>query len=700
MKPSEYWNHMHKTEGGIFSASHAARPEEGFADDGRAPSLSVIVCTYNRAELLRMTLDSLAGQTLDRSRYEVIVIDDGSQDETRQCVESFSERLHIKYFFQKNAGLASAKNHGIFASRGEILFFMDDDDIAAPTLLEEHLKTHESYPDSNYAVLNYTTWEPGLPVTPLMHFVAEVGCFLFYYPYIKHGDILDYTYFWGGRSSCKRAFLIEHGVFNAVFRFGCEDIELGYRLSKHGLKVVYNRKAVSYMTRPIGFDDFCSRLVKQGRSQYVFSSLHDDPVVRRLTEVLGWEGSWDRIRKIYEAKRNSARGLDRIADAKLQLNLGLDDETRKLLYRAYWWVFRASRLKGISEMAGQSVTGPAEGGDSAAALPGAGEAAGGADALGIWATGNPEIDLTRTFNYDKLVDEEIEEYSNIEVTEDLREGGIHAQNAWGYWFRYLAEQVWKTSLKDEIINACNDSGDGRILSLGCGYCGTELEVARAFESLNRQYEIVAVDINRDLFARAENEVRGKGLNVRFGSVDLNFLQLEENAFDIIFAHASLHHLLNLEHVFSQIHRGLKSDGRLIIQDIIGKTQVLFWKENVDFARELVEKMPPKYKKGIVDQANIILPYRETSLQKGMEGIRQEEIPEQVNRYFTAIKLFEYGSFMRLVCTNPELGKRFDPDNEEDREYLEYLFQLDLKQIDTKRLRPTEMLGVFEKKKGR
>jgi glycosyltransferase involved in cell wall biosynthesis len=320
---------------------------ECIAKDGLP--VSVVICTYNRAELLRMTLDSLAGQTLGRDKYEIIVIDDGSSDGTRQCVESFADRLPIKYFFQKNAGLASAKNHGIFAARGEILFFMDDDDIAAPTLLEEHIKTHERYSDAHYAVLNYTTWAPGLEVTPLMHFITEVGCFLFSYPYIKHGDVLDYTNFWGGRSSCKRSFLIEHGVFNAIFRFGCEDIELGYRLSKHGLKVIYNSKAVSYMTRPVDFDDFCARLLKQGRSQYVFSSLHDDPAVHHWAEVVGWEEKWTKIKKFYEAKKNSAKGLDKIANTKLHLNLGLDDTTRKLLYNAYWWVFRACKLKGIAE---------------------------------------------------------------------------------------------------------------------------------------------------------------------------------------------------------------------------------------------------------------------------------------------------------------------------------------------------------------
>ncbi|MDH4264509.1 MAG: glycosyltransferase family 2 protein [Deltaproteobacteria bacterium] len=311
--------------------------------------LSVIICTFNRAGLLKMALESLVKQTLSKADYEVIIIDDGSSDSTKETVDSFFERLPIKYFYQNNAGLASAKKHGIYAAQGKILLFGDDDDIAMPNLLEEHVKTHREYPEDNYAVLHYTTWSPNLLITPLMHFVVEVGCFLFSYPHIKHGDILDYTYFWGGRSSCKRSFLINYGVFNPVFHFGCEDIELGYRLSKKGLKVVYNGLAVAKMVRPITFDGFCQRLIKQGRSQYIFSTLHNEPEVHRWAEVMGVEEKWINIRAIYEAKIRSARELDRIVNMKLKHHLDLDDLTMRLLYRAYWWTFKSCKIRGIVE---------------------------------------------------------------------------------------------------------------------------------------------------------------------------------------------------------------------------------------------------------------------------------------------------------------------------------------------------------------
>jgi glycosyltransferase involved in cell wall biosynthesis len=296
-----------------------------------------------------MALASLADQTLDKDSFEVVVIDDGSSDTTREVADSFAGRLPLRYFYQKNAGLATGKNHGIYAATGRIVFFFDDDDIATPGLLEEHLMSHRQHADESYAVLNYTTWSPRLKVSPLMRFITDVGCFLFSYPYIRHGSVLDYTYFWGGRSSCKRSFLIEHGVFNPIFRFGCEDIELGYRLSHHGLKVVYNATAATYMLREVNLEEFYRRLLRQGRSQYQFSSMYDDHRVAEWCETIGAEEKWRVMAPVYDAMVKSTQNLERIVHEKLLHGLEFDSLTRKLLYQAYWWTFRATKIMGIME---------------------------------------------------------------------------------------------------------------------------------------------------------------------------------------------------------------------------------------------------------------------------------------------------------------------------------------------------------------
>src|SRR5688500_12819115 len=93
------------------------------------PMLSVVISTYNRALLLDKVLKSLCKQTLSRHDFEVVVINDGSSDNTEATAVSYMSKLPLRYVYQRNAGLASGKNHGLFASRGDIVLFLDDDDI-------------------------------------------------------------------------------------------------------------------------------------------------------------------------------------------------------------------------------------------------------------------------------------------------------------------------------------------------------------------------------------------------------------------------------------------------------------------------------------------------------------------------------------------------------------------------------------------
>jgi O-antigen biosynthesis protein len=251
----------------------------------RSPAISVIIPTFNRAAMLADTLESFAAQSIPKNRYEVVVVDDGSKDATPEVCRDFASPIQLKYLHIENSGISAAKNTGILASRGRILLFCDDDDIADSHLLEEHLKAHKQYPQESVAILGYTTWAPTLSVTPLMHYVTDIRRFLFAYGDLKDGQMLDFTYFWGGRSSCKRSFLAKHGVFNRQFRTIIEDMELGYRLSKFGFRMVFHRPAVSYMARPLSLEEFCDRCERQGEALFRFSRLHDDPVVQQYCQL-------------------------------------------------------------------------------------------------------------------------------------------------------------------------------------------------------------------------------------------------------------------------------------------------------------------------------------------------------------------------------------------------------------------------------
>ncbi len=303
---------------------------------GELPLISVVIPTFNRAAMLGATLESLAAQSMPKNRYEVIVVDDGSKDMTPEVCRDFASWIELKYLHIDNSGTSAAKNTGILASRGKILLFCDDDDIADRRLLEEHLKAHKQHPAENIAVLGYTTWAPTLSVTPLMRYVTDIGRFLFAYGDLKNGQMLDFTYLWAGPCSCKRSFLAKHGVFNRQFR-AREDIELGYRLSRFGLRVLFHRAAIRYMTRALTFDEFCTRCEQHGEALFLFSRLHDDPVVQQYCQLadpfienravaVDPEARWLEVAALLREKIDEASRVERLLAWGFEPQASLEDD--------------------------------------------------------------------------------------------------------------------------------------------------------------------------------------------------------------------------------------------------------------------------------------------------------------------------------------------------------------------------------------
>jgi GT2 family glycosyltransferase len=108
--------------------------------------VSVIVPTYNRAYCLPRALDSVLAQT--HSRFEVVLIDDGSTDGTADLVaRSYGRDSPIKYFYQKNAGVTAARNAGLARAQGDYIALLDSDDVWMPWKLELQLACFRQCPE-------------------------------------------------------------------------------------------------------------------------------------------------------------------------------------------------------------------------------------------------------------------------------------------------------------------------------------------------------------------------------------------------------------------------------------------------------------------------------------------------------------------------------------------------------------------------
>jgi glycosyltransferase involved in cell wall biosynthesis len=128
-------------------------------------TVSVIIPTYNRKDLLRETLDSLAQQTFPENNFEVIVVDDGSTDGTNGAVAA-GFPFPVRYFSQSNQGDASARNFGAQQSQAEFLVFLDDDILLEPDYLSCLLRAHETY-HNRIVVGTWNLWQAEM--SPLSH---------------------------------------------------------------------------------------------------------------------------------------------------------------------------------------------------------------------------------------------------------------------------------------------------------------------------------------------------------------------------------------------------------------------------------------------------------------------------------------------------------------------------------------------------
>ncbi len=202
--------------------------------------LTVVIASRNRRELLRRCLTALAHQTQDPDTFEVIVADDGSSDGTAGMVEGLPTPLHVRVLQLQQGGWAAAQNAAIHASEGAVCLITDDDVIASPALVAEHVSAHGS--GGQLIGIGVLTQQPRAARDWYAHAFARA--------WNEHYDELDHrparwTDCYGGNLSAPRSTLIEVGGF-ATDLSAAEDIELGYRLCAAGCvpRYIPNARAV------------------------------------------------------------------------------------------------------------------------------------------------------------------------------------------------------------------------------------------------------------------------------------------------------------------------------------------------------------------------------------------------------------------------------------------------------------------------
>jgi len=231
------------------------------------PACSVIVPTYNRMDLLRRTLDSLVRQDCGVDNFEVLVVDDGSTDDTAGVIKSYQEDLDLRGFFQPDEGfrVAAARNVGIAHATADVCVFADSGVLLHSGCLTAHLRSQRSA--EKVATIGYVycfekddadaeamlaTLDFDDPDAVMARLRTEGRWLDGREPfYARYDDVLHdlpapWLMYWTCNVAARTAQLRAVGGFDEQFRcWGGEDIDLAYRLHRDGARFLLNRDAAA-----------------------------------------------------------------------------------------------------------------------------------------------------------------------------------------------------------------------------------------------------------------------------------------------------------------------------------------------------------------------------------------------------------------------------------------------------------------------
>lgn len=232
--------------------------------------VSVIIPTYNREKLLENTLITLCNQTVGKDKYEVIIIDDGSIDNTFSLVRKYYEKLNIIYIYQEHKGFGAgiARNKGIKLSNGKICVLVDSGILLASDAIERNIINHSLYPDSALIGYVYGFDETNEFEEEIINLNIDFTSINHYFNLLEERNILDYrenvyrdmgddmtlwpapwSIFWTAYVSIKKSTLEFVGMFDESFQtWGCEDTDLGLALyvNHKSIRLCRDMKCIHY----------------------------------------------------------------------------------------------------------------------------------------------------------------------------------------------------------------------------------------------------------------------------------------------------------------------------------------------------------------------------------------------------------------------------------------------------------------------
>ncbi|MBV9826022.1 MAG: class I SAM-dependent methyltransferase [Alphaproteobacteria bacterium] len=298
--------------------------------------------------------------------------------------------------------------------------------------------------------------------------------------------------------------------------------------------------------------------------------------------------------------------------------------------------------------------------------------------------------------YEAHLREEIEHYGQIYESEAARETLMQpVPTAWNWVEARAAEAVRQATGNDvlgHLIDALRRRPGLRLLSLGSGPGGIEIEAIRNAPAASG----LCLDINTELLHLGQERAATLGLQLLFEAADLNTLALPAAAFDVVLCHASLHHVIELEHLAAQISRALTADGVFLTVDVVTRNGYLMWPETRQVVANIWKMLPARYRLNHTAYRAPLIDdeiWEADTSASGMECARSEDILPIIDERFVAVQYVPYFSLCRRFF-DTMYGPNYDLASPLDKAIVNWVWELDRYHLATGRLRPETFFGIY------
>ncbi len=301
--------------------------------------------------------------------------------------------------------------------------------------------------------------------------------------------------------------------------------------------------------------------------------------------------------------------------------------------------------------------------------------------------------------YEKKVKEQIKQFRDVENLEELpdifhywsnkyilplMQDILGANGVTDFYFKYFSKTLDKTK-------------NSNILSIGCGDCFFEAEIAEKLRDAGYKFTFECLDLAENLINRASQRVTEAGLSSFFSLkvCDINNWQ-PTTKYGGIMAHQSLHHVVELETLFKNIKSSLHPDGFFLSNETIGRNGHQRWPEALEIINKIWAFTPDKIKYNRSWENRFEETYiNHDCSSEGFEGIRAQDILPLLAKEFHFEKFVAFGNIPDIFVDRC-FGHNFEPDKEKDKAFIDFLEYLNQLLIDLGHIKPTMMFAVMSK----